>query len=59
MVSQCVKNDTIVQLSCPVIGFDENYYFIYWFSETGELNYDYDNVENAFIVSTLHVRGKD
>ena len=45
MVSQCVKNDTIVQLSCPVVGFDENYDFIDWFSETDELDYDYDNAE--------------
>ena len=44
MVSQCVTNDTVVQLSCPVVGFDENYDYINWFYET-ELEYDYENAE--------------
>ena len=46
-MSQCVKNDTIVQLSCPVVGFDEEYDYIVWFAQTGEVDYDYENTENA------------
>ena len=46
MVSQCVTNDTVVQLSCPVVGFDEDDY-IDWFSETGGLDYADDDAENV------------